>query len=338
MEFRQLIISQKSTSQRFIFNNKVNLVSSTLLSDELLKPNYDLVESDYVLESEESLPLAETFQVKIRIAQTGLMMIYFKKEVLSPEQKEELIKKIGELKDGIEPTNESQRAKIGKVLEIVAEYNPIFVCFANTGDFIFTRLTFEEILNGKETAFPVLVLLTSLGFADEIPSKKKKSKPVNKVKMVSSGKFDFSVILEGLKNMDYIFFGVFSLFILFGLVLSIFEIQNQDALSAFILVLTVVFIITLYFAVYKASKDEDKYEISVKNLAIPAFYIVLGATLGIVLGYVVTTFVIKVKEEIEINYILVYVLSIIVGYLVSLASIFAPLAIGPLVAKLKKKK
>ena len=102
--------------------------------------------------------------------------------------------------------------------------------------------------------------------------------------------------------------------------------------------LTVVFIITLYFAVYKASKDEDKYEISVKNLAIPAFYIVLGATLGIVLGYVVTTFVIKVKEEIEINYVLVYVLSIIVGYLVSLASLFAPLAIGPLVAKLKKKK
>ena len=338
MEFKQLIISQKSTSQRFIFNNKVNLVSSTLLSDELLKPNYDLVESDYVLESEDSLPLAETFQVKVRIAQTGLMMLYFKKEVLSPEQKEELIKKIGELKDSVEPTSESQKAKIGKVLEIVAEYNPIFVCFANTGDFIFTRITFEEILNGKEIAFPVLVLLTSLGFTDEISSKKKKDKPQNKVQKAPRGKFDFSFVLDGLKNMDYIFFGVFSLFILFGLVLSIFEIQNQDALSAFILVLTVVFIITLYFAVYKASKDEDKYEISVKNLAVPAFYILLGATLGIVLGYVITTFVIKVKDEVEINYSLVYVLSVVIGYLASLASLFAPLAIGPLISKLKKKK
>ncbi len=338
MEFKQLIISQNTTKERFIFNNKVNLVSSTLLSDELLKPNYDLTNSDFVLESEDSLSLADTFQIKIRIAQTGLMMLYFRKEVLSPEQKEELIKKIGELKDGVEPTLESQKIKIGKVIDIVSLYHPIFICFANNGDFIFTRSTFEEILNEKDNDFPLLVLLTSLGFADEISTKKKKVTPTKQPKKSSTGKFDFSMIFEGLKNMDYIFFGIFSLFILFGLVLSIFEIQNQDALSAFILVLTIIFVITLYFAVYKASKDEEKYDISLKKLAIPLFYIVLGSTLGVVIGYVITTFVIKAKEEIVINYVLVYALSIVVGYLVSIASLFSPLVIAPLVAKLKKKK
>ncbi len=338
MEFKQLIISRNATKERFIFNNKVNLVNSTLLSDELLKPNYDLTDSDFVLESEDSLSLADTFQIKIRIAQTGLMMLYFRKEVLTPEQKEELIKKIGELKDGIEPTFESQKSKIGKVIDIVSLYNPIFICFANNGDFIFTCSTFEEILNGKDVRFPLLVLLTSLGFTDEISPKKKKIKPVKQSKKPSDGKFDFSSIFEGLKNMDYIFFGIFSLFILFGLVLSIFEIQNQDALSAFILVLTIVFVITLYFAVYKASNDEEKYDISLKKLAIPLFYIVLGSTLGVVIGYVITTFVIKVKEEIVINYVLVYALSIVVGYLVSIASLFSPLVIAPLIAKLKKKK
>ena len=338
MEFKQLIISQKSTSQRFIFNNKVNLVSSTLLSDELLKPNYDLTDSDYVLESGGSLPLSETFQIKVRIAQTGILMLYFKKDALTPEQKEELIKKIGELKDGVEPTNESQKAKIGNVISIASQYCPLFVGFANNGDFIFTRLTFEEILNGKDIAFPVLVLLTSLGFTDEIASKKKKVKPQKQTQKVSKGKFDFSSIIADLTNMDYIFFGVFSLFILFGLVLSIFEIQNQDALSIFILVLSIVFIATLYFAVYKSSKDEVKYEISLKKLAVPAIYIVIGSTLGVVLGYVITTFVIKVKDDIIINYALIYVLSIVIGFLVTLASLFSPLVIAPIVNKLKKKK
>ena len=50
MEFRQLIIAQKDSSARYIFNRKVNLVTSTELSDELLKANYDLENSSYFYE------------------------------------------------------------------------------------------------------------------------------------------------------------------------------------------------------------------------------------------------------------------------------------------------
>jgi len=64
MEFRQLIITQKDTQQRYVFNNRINLVVSTDLSDELLIPNNSEFETSYLIESEENISIKDVFQSK----------------------------------------------------------------------------------------------------------------------------------------------------------------------------------------------------------------------------------------------------------------------------------
>ena len=342
MEFRGLTIAQKDSSTKYIFNNKVNLVTSTTLSDELLKINYNLTSSEYFIEAEEPIALADLFQIKVRIAKTGVMMLNFKKDALSEEQKQNLINEIGGLKDDAEPTEESQKNKIARVIDIVNKYSPLYVGYTNTGDFLFTRLTFEVIVKDKEIDFPILLLLPSLGYED-VPEKPRKNKgvrqpaapKVRKEKTVSSGSFIESLKL--FKSLDYVFFGIFSIFIAFGFIISAFEVKNGEGIAAFLIILTIAFIVTLYYATYKAYKENEEFSYKLNRIYVPIIYIVLGITLGIVIGYLITTYVIKLKEEVEINYGLLYGLFIPVSLIVSLLSLPAPLLLSKIFAKTPKK-
>lgn len=337
MEFRQLIITQKDTQQRYVFNNRVNLVVSTDLSDELLIPNNSGVETSYLIESEEDIALNDVFQIKINIAQTGTMMLNFKKDALSEEQKQQFVQDLSALKDGVEPNDETQKAKIVKVIEIAEKYNPLFICYANTGDFIFTKSTFEGLIKDKELAFPILILLNSLDFAakSEKPSKKKTSKKTApKVKKIGGLKFDFSA----LKNLDFIFFGIFSLFILFSLIISIFEFQNGEAIAVFLVVLSVIFLGTLIYAVYRASGEDEDFYKSWTKLIIPIIYIVIGNGLGVLAGFLVCKFALKVNDDKVINYTLVYALPIIISLVVTIGSLWSSIPLSPIIRKIRRKK
>ena len=124
MEFRRLIIAQKDSSTKYIFNNKVNLVTSTSLSDELLKANYDLTSSEFIIESMDNISIGDVFQIKVRVAKTGIMMLYFAKDALSEESKQNLFNEISALKDNAEVTEDAQ--KENKVSDIdVANAKPI---------------------------------------------------------------------------------------------------------------------------------------------------------------------------------------------------------------------
>lgn len=338
MEIRELIIAQKDSSARFIFNRKVNLVTSTELSDELLKANYDLENSSYFYESLDNLPLNEVFQIKVRIASTGVMMLNFPKEGFSEETKQKLFEEISGLKDNQTPTADLQKEKISKVIDIANKYTPIYVSYANTGDFVFVRSTFEEILASKEIDFPVLLLLNSIGYVDQ-PSNQKKKKGIVKTpsQKREGSSFSFKEILPQLKSLDYIFFGVFSIFIAFGLVVSIFEIMNGEGIAAFLIILTIAFYAILNYATYKAFKENEYFEYKLKRMIVPAIYILVGIVLGIVVGYSITTYVIKVKEEIEINTALIYGFSIPVSILLAYSSLATPKPLGNMIAKMKKK-
>jgi len=346
MEFRPLVISQNNSSNKYIFNNKVNLVTSTSLSDDLLKSNYDTTNSNYVIESEGSISISEVFQIKIRIAQTGTLVVNFLKDSVSESDKEKLLSEISLLKDNVTPTSETQKSKVSKVIDIVNKYRPIFVSYVTTGDFIFTKSTFEEIVKDKEIDFPLLILLNSFGFVDEPvdPKKRKhinknqdKQKPVKEIKK-ADGKIDFVALLEPLKSIDFIFFGIFSLFIAFGLIISIFEIQNGEGIAAFLLILTLAFFITLNYATYKAKKDNEYFTYDLKRIWIPVLYIVIGLTLGIVIGYLITTFVVKAKEEVTISNSLTYGLSIPLSLVFSLGSLATPKPLSIIIEKIKSKK
>lgn len=337
MEFRQLIITQKDTQQRYVFNNRVNLVVSTDLSDELLIPNNSDVETSYLIESEENISLKDVFQIKINIAQTGVMMLNFKKDALTEEQKQQFVQDLSALKDGVEPNDETQKTKIVKVIEIAEKYNPLFICYANTGDFIFTRSTFEGLLRDKELAFPILILLNSLDFAaktEKSPKKKGAKKSTPKEKKSGGAKFDFSA----LKNLDFIFFGIFSLFILFSLIISVYEFQNGEAIAVFLVVLSVIFLATLIYAVYRASAEDDDFYKSWIKLIVPIAYIVIGNGLGVLAGFLVCKYALKVNEGKEINYTLVYALPILISLVLTISSLWSSIPLRPIIRKLKRKK
>ena len=340
MEFRQLIITQKDSSTRYVFNHKVNLVTSTLLSEELLKENYNLENSTYMYESLDNLPLGDVFQIKVRIASTGIVMVVFKKDALSEETKQTMFNEISTLKDNQTPTLELQKQKISNLIDIVNKYSPEYIAFANTGDFLFVKSSFDEITANKEIDFPVLVLLTPIGYVDTPSDKNKKRKQANKQPVVkkdnSTG--SFKDIVPQLKSLDFIFFGIFSIFIAFGLIISIFEILNGEGIAAFLLILTVAFVITLNYATYKANQDSPYFQYKIKNMIIPAIYMALGIIIGIVLGYLITSFVLKVKDEIVINYTLVYGLSIPLSILFVYSSLALPIPLTKLFSKIKKNK
>ena len=335
MEFRQLIISEKEGLQRYTFSNKVNLVTSTLLSDELLKENINRESSDYVIESLNSISLIDVFQIKVNIQNTGVVMANFEKEKLSEEEKQKLISEISTLKDKVEPTFETQKVKIVNLIDILSKYSPIYVCFANKGDFVFTKSIFEDLLKERELDFPVLMLLPSLNYVYQSvqPKKKVVSRPSSTKKVSDGSKFDW---LGSIKCVDFIFFGVFSIFIVFGTLIAGFEIINGDAISIFLVILSIAFVGIHYYAVYKAYKDNDKFIYEKKALVVPVIYIILGIIIGIVLAWVVNSFVLKLKEDVEPNYTLLYGLGISLSSLMAILGLFAPIPISKIVAKIKK--
>lgn len=346
MEFRQLIIAQKNTSNIYIFNHRVNLVTSTSLSDELLKENINLGDTSYFLKSENDISIADVFQIKVRIANTGVMMLNFKKDAFNEEEKQNLFNEISALKDDQTPTLELQKIKIGKLIDIVAKYNPIYLGYTNTGEILIAKTTFEEIIAIKDIDFPILVLLPSIGYEDKpLTTKKGKlvkqnsSEPITKkVDENSKGKFSFKEFIPQLKSLDYIFFGVFSIFIAFGTLISGFEIINGEGIAVFLIILSVAFVVTLNYATYKAYLENEYFEYKIKRLIIPCIYVALGLVVGIVIGYLITTYVIKLKEEVIANYAMLYGLTIVLSSLVAFVSLFTPIPLKKLISKIKKNK
>lgn len=349
MEFRRLVIAQKDSSVKYIFNNKVNLVTSTLLSEELLKTNYELENTTYYFETLDNISIAEVFQIKVRIAETGVMMLNFKKDGLSEEDKQKLLEEISALKDNQEPTEDAQKAKIGRVFDIIIKYNPIYVSYVNTGDFLFTRSTFEIIVMDKEIDFPILVLLAPFGYEDK-PTKQKglfsskpkpaaqpktNEQPVEKKETSTTTKKD---IINQLKSVDYIFFGIFSIFIAFGVLISAYEIANGNGIAVLLFILSVIYVVILNYTTYKAFKENEYLKYRLDRLIIPILYMIVGLVIGFVIGYLITTFVIKPKEDVVINYGLMYGISIPLSMLLSFTALIIPIPVSKIIAFIKKKK
>lgn len=339
MEIKQVIISQKESSQKYIFNNKINLVTSTQLSDELLKGVNNLADTQYVLESSGGISIADVFQIKINVAETGVLFVNFPKEALSEEDKLKLLEEIGSLKDNVEPTLESQKSKIARAIGIVAKYNPIYVCYHNRGNFLFTKSMFEEITKDIEIDFPILVLLASLNFVEQAPQNKKKKFVHNKPQKVQKeprNVGNFAEKFKLFKSLDYVFFGVFSMFISFGLILSIFEVKNGEGIAVFLFILTFIFIATLYYATFRASRENENYSYHLDTMWVPATYIILGIALGTVIAWLVSSNVITLKEDVEISYPLLYGLCVPGTLLIAIAGLYSPILIEKIIKKNKK--
>ena len=349
MGIRQLVISQKESSQKFYFNRKANIVISNSLSDDLLKPNYFNGENQYVVEDEQGNPIESIFQFIINLKDVGVFVAYFDRATFTDENREELIGKLQSLKDKGETVLENQKNKIPILLKMLEEYKPLFVCFSSTGELILTRSYFDELLNTFETSFPVLILMQSLtSLLEDTLSEKKTKKPIivkkePKVQKEYQTKEkkehrSFKETMKSIYCLDFVFFGIFSAFIGFSGVSAVHRLMANEGIGVFLIVMMCLFILTLNYATYRSYKEEPKFKYELPSLLLLSTYIILGVTIGIIIGYMVVTNAFKEDPEHQIDTMFVLATMIPATVAASLLSMFTPIPISKLMQNLKKKK
>lgn len=355
MGIRQLVISQKDSSQKFYFNRKSNIVISNSLSDDLLKPNYFNGENQYVVEDENGNPIESIFQFIINLKDVGVFVAYFDRSNFNDENKEALITKLQSLKDKGETTLDNQKNKIPVLLKMLEEDKPLFVCFSNTSELILTRAYFDDLLTTFETSYPILILmqsLTSLLESSDPQKKQKKFAPVVKkeekprevkkeptIKEPKEKKEhrSFKETAKSLYCLDFLFFMIFSAFIAFSGVGALHRMLANEGIGVFLIVMMVLFILTLNYATYRSYKEEPKFQYKLPNLILLLSYIVIGVALGIVIGYIVVTNAFKADPEKPIDTMFVLAVMIPSTSIVAILSAFTPIPLSKLFSKMKKK-
>lgn len=347
---RQLVIAQKDSSQKFYFNSKCNIVISNSLSDDLLKQNYFNGENIYYVEKEDGTAIESIFQFRVNVAKVGIFIVYFNKETFTDEIREQLIKDVSTLKSNGEVEFETQKNKIPNLFKMFIEAKPIFVCFSNTGESILTRSMFEDMLKDIDTSFPLLILMQSFISIDEEQSQKKKSrlslhkkepkiekdKPINENKKNKEHR-SVKEVFSSMYSLDFVFFGIFSMFVAFSGVSSLHRLMAKEGIGVFLIVMMALFIITLYYATYRSYKEEEKFSYELNKIWIPALYIAIGVTLGIITGYLVVTNAFKDDPEVVIDTALVLSIMSPVTAVISILSLFSPIPLSKIISKLRKK-
>ena len=351
MNYRQLVIAQKDSSQKYYFSSKSNIVFSNELSDDLMKPNYFNGENTFYVEDENGNPIESIFQFRVNLAKVGIFVAYFNKETFSDEIREKLIQEISTLKTNGEIIPENQKNKIPTLFKMLEEAKPLFVCFSNTGEFILTRMSFDELLKDIDTSFPLLILMQSFIAIEEENTKKKKEKlfarpqkrekepKVKKEKLPKEEREHRSVkeVLSSFYSLDFLFFGIFSMFVSFSGVSALHRLMAGEGIGVFLIVMMSLFIVTLYYATYRSYKEEEKFSYELNKIWIPVVYVAIGVALGIVAGYLVVTNAFKDDPEVVIDTALVLSIMSPATSLVCLLSIVSPIPLNLIFSKLRKK-
>ena len=160
MDIKELVISKKESNERYSFSRKINIVTSTELSNELLTANINLENPLYQIESENNITLKDVLQIKVRINTIGVMMLNLLADKLDEQARQELVKEISALKSKGEVNLDEQKAKFKTVIEIISKYHPIFVSFINTGANPITSNELKTIVDEMDIDFPILLVFS----------------------------------------------------------------------------------------------------------------------------------------------------------------------------------
>ena len=152
-----------------------------------------------------NLPIYDIIQLKVNVCDTGTFLVNFDKESFTSEIRENLILKIKELKDDVEPTFETQTNKINKLIKILNEVEPLYCVFKSTGD---VELTFDDFKSLEKTNFILVVLKRKVHAPKPVVTKepiKEVKSPVLKAKSeeIEQNDISESVIIEPLEPILY---------------------------------------------------------------------------------------------------------------------------------------
>ena len=350
-----LIFQNTETNQQYSFHEKINLVMDQDLSVALAKENFNNTDTPIIIGDGNLTPIHELFQIKVNVKGTGFFIANFKKDEMNEELKNEIFEKLKQLRSDGEVTDESQKEKIRRMLEILSTYKPIFISFVNNGTPILTKSEFNFLIN-KETFESVLLVLmlpfdfllppstgekskkSFLGFfkknVSEPKPKTEKPEPVEKEEEIdneeinepSKVKAHMHADAKLLKKYgyDYLFIILFGLIMassfLFGLALAF----KGDASSVFLFVISAIFMGINGYALYSHQQSVKGWKYTLHNIKFPLVSIILGIGLGLGVGYLIAYFVIKGTEENPLNFGMIMLISSFTVIGMSIVSIFIP--------------
>lgn len=215
----------------------------------------------------------------------------------------------------------SDDVEIGKATAAIQFIN----AYKNTPQF---EVEFEIVESEKISKSPE----NTKNFAEKWADLKKCFKrPEIKLTTLRKPKFEFRLF-----TLDYLFIMIFTMLFGFGLYAGIFETLIGESISVILYILTVVFVGILYYSFYCATykRRVERFK-DLKYWLL--LYIAFGAALGIAVGYLVTTYAMKVPEDFVLNLGLLLGISIPVTLLLSLITPLVCILINLVNIKLHKK-
>lgn len=282
------VLKFKDKDNTFSFEDKVYLVEDKKIIANLSKPNIKNQESELLIESMGGLHISDVVQIKINVAETGHFLASFNKEIFDEEKRKLILEEIGKLKNDETPTIDTQTKKIQELLDILNNFEPIYVTFSNNGDL---KIDLQSLSN-IQLKFPLLVLaqlekkrMISFGVKKDRENKNKEFKE-------KGAEYKPFPLLD----IDYFFVFLFSLLGSFAIVASVFEMMNKEGVAAFLIILSLVFTIVLVIAthstIYKKGVVRNpllRYYLSI--------FVVIGIAAGIVSGFFICKGILKTEIQ-----------------------------------------
>lgn len=180
-----------------------------------------------------------------------------------------------------------------------------------------------------EIQFDIVEKVKSSFFKEFISKVKNIFKKSSKVERTGP-RIDFPLF-----SFDYLFVSLFALLFGFGLYAGIYELLIEDSIAVFLIILAVIFLGVLYFSVFSTLYKRGKERF--KNLKYwLLIYLFVGAAVGIVAGYLITTYAMKIGEDKILDLFLLLIIEIPTVMVLSLVSPLVAKLINYIIKKIKK--
>lgn len=310
MKTNELILKFEDKEEVYNFADKINKIENPKLIKILSRENVKNTNSTLIIKSM-NLAISDVIQFKINVSEVGSFLFNFEKSKMDDKIREEILSKISKLHSDSEPTKEIQIEKIKNLIKIVSDYDEIYCSYVPNGKL---KLSYEELvstLDDVEYSFPILFL--SINEKDVFEAEGSK---------LGFRKF----------TIDYLFTTIFAVLMTFGIFVGTFQIFNKQSIAAFLLVLAFVFFGVLCYSIYSVVFRQNK-EVNKKLKYFLLFYTTVGILLGIILGFIVCKYSLKIEVE-GLSLKTVSLISAGISFGLSVASIYVPKLINLIIKKI----
>jgi len=245
--------------------------------------------STLIFKETNEIPVSDLIQIRANVKNYGYFLINFKNSDENNDICLKILEEFSQLK------NKENFTKIHDVIEILNNYNPLYVTFVSESECSDIFKTEEYI----DISFPLV-------FIDN----NKKQEKIKKAKQKEI-KFFFECPFF---SFDYLFNLLFSLFASFSLYLGTLLLENKNLKGLLFVFLSIALISLLYYCMFLVLYKEHK--IKKDQIFVIGLYLVAGCSLGLIFSVLIC------HNYLKIPYSTLSTIVIIISYLVTIFSLF----------------